>query len=140
MNAQTNLVTGRALLDALNAGDLSGWEAVLAEDYTAFYPSFRQGADRETTKAHNARMMAAMPDAHFDIQRTFADGDTVAYQWVVTGTHTGPLALPTGTVPATGRTAVVPGVLISTIKDGKIVQEEMYWNQVELLTQLGLMG
>jgi steroid delta-isomerase-like uncharacterized protein len=140
MNTQKDLEIGRALIDAVNAGDLSIWEAVLDEEFTCSYPGLREGGNRETAKAFNAGIMVGFPDLHFDVQRTIANGDTFVYQYMATATHTGPLELPTGTVPATGRKGGLPGVFITVVKDGKIVREESYWNQLELLAQLGLMG
>jgi predicted ester cyclase len=69
----------------------------------------------------------------------FEKGDTVVYTWTGVGTHDGPLATPAGQVPPTGRRGRIEGVLISTVKNGKIVREETYWNQIDLLAQLGLM-
>ena len=134
----TTVEIGRALLDGTNAGDLSKWEALLADDYTGSYPSMRNDVDRHVAAGYNSVILAALP-THFEVQRTIVDGDVAIYQWLASGTHTGPLALPTGTIPATGKSATVPGVLITTVKDGKIVREEMYWNQLELLVQLGIM-
>ena len=139
MNKQSTIVEiGRVLLDSLNAHDLSLWEALLADDYTGSYPSMRHDVDRQVAKDYNAIFLTAMPDLHFDVQRPIVNGDVVVYQWLGSGTHLGPLALPTGTIPATGNQAAVPGVLITTVKQGKIVREETYWNQVELLEQLGI--
>ncbi|MEZ4664909.1 MAG: ester cyclase [Caldilineaceae bacterium] len=140
MQTDTQIIQiGRALLDGLNAHDLSQWEAMLAEDYTGSYPGLRSGADRQIAKAYNAVFLPAFPDLHFEVERTIANGEVIVYQWMSTGTHSGPLQLPTGTIPATGRQGAVPGVLITTVKHGKIVREETYWNQVELLAQLGIM-
>lgn len=140
MTSQTILETGKALFDAVAVGDLSNWEAVLADDFTFSYPGLREGGDKQTARDFNQVFMTATPDLRFNVERTLVDGDTVVYQGVFTGTHTGPLALPTGTIPPTNRTAAVPGVLISVVRNGKIVREETYWNLVELLAQLGLMA
>jgi steroid delta-isomerase-like uncharacterized protein len=140
MSTQDNITIGRALLDALNAHDLNSWQAVLSEDVTCSYPGFRGENGKEAAKAYNAPFLVAFSDLHFEVLRTVAEGDTVVYVWRATGTHDGPLALPSGTVPPTGKRGDVPGTLVATIKDGKIVREETYWNQVELLAQLGLMS
>ena len=94
----------------------------------------RNDVDRQVAKEYNAIFLTAAPDLHFEVQRTIVNGDVVVYQWLVTGTHLGPLALPSGTIPATGNHTAIPGVLIATVKQGKIVREETYWNQVELLS------
>ena len=135
MNVQADQVEiGRALLDAINARDLSQWETRLAGDYTASYPGMRNGVDREAAKGFNGVFLTGTPDLHFEVQRTIADGNVVVYQWLASGTHTGPLVLPTGSIPPTGKRGAVPGVLITVVKQGKIVREETYWNQVELLS------
>ena len=52
----------------------------------------------------------AFPDLHIETVRSFGQGDWVCVEWVVTGTHTGPLMGPGGeTIPATNKTARVPG-------------------------------
>jgi len=63
----------------------------------------------------------------------------VIYTWTGTGTHDGPLATAKGIIPPTGKKGSIDGVLIATIKEGKIVREETYWNVPDLLAQLGLM-
>jgi steroid delta-isomerase-like uncharacterized protein len=143
MTTQANIQIGRSLLDGIEAHDLSRWEAALADNFTASYPSARPAMNmelnREQAKAYNASFIPAFPDLHFEDRYVLADGDKIVYFWDGTGTHDGPLALPTGTAPATHKKASVPGVLYVELKDGKIVREETYWNQVELLAQLGLM-
>jgi steroid delta-isomerase-like uncharacterized protein len=137
--AATNSALGHILFDAMNARDLSIWEAALAPDATFSYPGLRGDVDRQTAIAFNAVFPPAMSDLHFEITRTIVAGDTVVCCWVGRGTHDGPLALPTGIVPPTGRRGDIPGVSVVTVRDGKIAREETYWNQVELLAQLGLL-
>lgn len=139
MNAQTNVKLGKILFDSIREGNLSSWEAALSDDFTFSYPGLREGGDKQTAKAFNQIFVDAVPDLFFDIQRTLTNEDTIVYQGVFSGTHTGPLALPTGTIPPTGRRASVPGVLISVVRDGKLVREETYWNLAELMAQLGVM-
>jgi steroid delta-isomerase-like uncharacterized protein len=136
---QDNGTTGRALLDGLTAHDLSRWEAALAPDASFSYPGLRGANDAATARAFNTPFLDAFSDLRFTVDRTIAQGDTTVYCWRARGTHDGPLNLPTGTVPPTGRSAEIPGVLVTTVRDGKIVREETYWNLLELLTQLGLM-
>lgn len=139
MTVQTNIQIGRSLFDGIEAHDLNQWEAVLADNFTASYPSARPTLNKEEAKAFNANFITAIPDLHFEYRSILADGDKIVYVWNGSGTHTGPLALPTDTVPPTYKRASVPGVLYVELQDGKIVREETYWNLVELLAQLGLM-
>ena len=49
------------------------------------------------------RFAAAVPDSRNTITRCVQDGDDFAVEGHGRGTHTGPLQLPHGTIPATGR-------------------------------------
>lgn len=137
--AQGNLKLALSFIDGFNAHDLSSWAAQLADDFTAEYPG-APSLNREVARLYNEAFLPAFPDIHFDVIRTIANGDCVVTHWTATGTHSGPLATMSGqTIPPTNRRGTVRGVLITEIKDGKIASERTYWDQVSLLTQLGLM-
>ena len=87
----------------------------------------------------NEAFFPAFSDLHFDVQRTLVAGDSVIVEWRAGGTHDGPLTNAAGqTIPPTYRKGVIAGVLIADVKDGQIVRERTYWDQMELLGQLGL--
>lgn len=59
----------------------------------------------------------------------------------VIGTHTQPLQPPDGqSLPPTGKQVTVRSVDIATVANGKIVRHDFYFDQLDFLTQLGLMG
>ena len=69
-----------------------------------------------------------------------AEGDYVVEQARYVGTHTGPLRAPNGTeVPATGKSFDFPFIGVFQVENGKISSIRIYYDQVELFTQLGLM-
>ena len=54
--------------------------------------------------------------------------------------NTGPIQLPTGeTLPATQKEVRIRGVDIATVKDGRIVDYRLYFDEMEFLGQLGLL-
>jgi D-aminopeptidase len=54
--------------------------------------------------------------------------DCLVLNYTMTGTHQGPLTLPTGdTVPATGRKVTLPCSTTVQLKDGKGVRQNHYW-------------
>ena len=55
------------------------------------------------------------------------------------GTHTDTLAGPAGEIPATGRTLHGRGVQMLRIEDDCAAEVQLYFDQVQVLTQLGLM-
>jgi predicted ester cyclase len=56
------------------------------------------------------------------------------------GTHTGPLRSPDGMeIPGTGKRFDFPFAAIFRVVDGKITSIRIYYDQIEVFTQLGLM-
>jgi ketosteroid isomerase-like protein len=136
MTSDTPETLARALFDALSSGDFSAWETKLAPNFTASYPGLRGAHDRQTARAFNEVFPIAFPDLTFEFTSSARSGDKVFLTWTGTGTHTGPLASPAGTMPPSGRRGSVTGVMVATIRDGKIFREESYWNVPDLIEQL----
>jgi predicted ester cyclase len=82
----------------------------------------------------------AMPDAHAIIENLFQAGDTVIVEGRFVGTHTGPLASPDGDLDPTGATVDLHFADVSRVHAAKIVSYHTYYDQLGMLTQLGLMG
>jgi len=82
----------------------------------------------------------AFPDNHLTIRDLFASGDQVAVEATFEGTHSGPLHAPDGSqIPPTGKHVSAPYADFFTVHDDKIAIEHLYYDQLELLLQLGLM-
>ena len=75
----------------------------------------------------------AYPDFNATADDLFVKDDLVVLRWTVTGTQTGPR----GDLPATGKRVQFSGINIDRIKDGKIVEEWVYFNMADVLKQLG---
>lgn len=69
-----------------------------------------RGADAGLELAKGWR--AAFPDVRGKIFNVTAAGTTAALEITWMGTHTGPLELPSGTLPATGKTVEFDGVQV----------------------------
>ena len=66
-------------------------------------------------------------------------GDAFADEWTFVGTHTGPLPLPDGTeLPPTGKRVEVRGMEFVRVRDGKIVVDNLYYDNMAVAVQLGL--
>jgi ketosteroid isomerase-like protein len=125
------------LLNALNRRDFAPWASQVAPTLRSDYPG-APGLDAAAARAYNEQYLRAFSDLHFRVEREVNAGDVQVVLWEATGTHDGPLTLPTGDVPATGRRGRVRGVFICEWRDGRVCREESFWNQIELLQQLGL--
>jgi len=81
-----------------------------------------------------ARLHAAFPDLHNTIEGQIAEFGTVVTRGTTHGTHLKPL----GDIPATGRTMVVPWVMITRFAEGRVVEDCEYYDELLLLQQLGV--
>jgi steroid delta-isomerase-like uncharacterized protein len=77
---------------------------------------------------------AAIPDAHYQINRLVHDGDTVAVHWIASGTLLGSLW---GQAPS-GRTFRLPAVAIIELKNGMLTTVEQVWDAYGMCNQLGI--
>lgn len=84
-------------------------------------------------------IMAALPDHRHRLERWIEEGGRVGYEVTGTGTFTAPLKTPQGEVAPTGRSLILRAAAISEVKDRKLVYDAFYFDQVSMLTQLGLM-
>jgi predicted ester cyclase len=83
----------------------------------------------------NTRVM--IPDLVMAFPEVVAKPDMIATIWTMTGTQTGPMVMPGGTLPPTGRKVSVTGMSIDYLKDGKFVKETVIFNVLEMMMQMG---
>jgi steroid delta-isomerase-like uncharacterized protein len=82
----------------------------------------------------------AIPDFKLNtVSAVRLDGDTVADQWVITGTWTRPFpGGPLAGAPPTGKSFSVPGAGFYEWQEGKMAAGTHYMDQMALLTQIGV--
>lgn len=132
--------TVHAVIAAFNAHDLSTLARFFTPDVVIVSPDAGEVKGREQATEWERSLMETFPDGMMEIAASYDSGDTVVVEWVFRGTNTGPLQLPGGeTLPATGKQVSVRGVDISKIENGAVASLRAYWDQLELMTQLGLM-
>jgi predicted ester cyclase len=82
----------------------------------------------------------AFPDNSYESAYKHESGDTAIDEGYFVGTNTAPLSLPTGeSAPATGKAVRVRICDIATVQNGVITNHRFYFDQVDLLGQLGLL-
>jgi steroid delta-isomerase-like uncharacterized protein len=127
-------------LQAWRSRDVEGFAATFAEDATFTAPGGLQLQGRDGARQFYGVWNEAVPDSEITIDRRHSCGSVVVEQGVFSGTHTGNLTTPDGqTIPATGRSLSVPYVEVFDIEADQVATTRLYFDQVELLTQLGLM-
>ena len=94
---------------------------------------------REAAKGYNQSWFNAFPDARVRSTNDVISGDYIVQEGTFEGTNTGPWRSEAGDMPATGRSLKGQFCQVIRTKDGKIVESNLYFDQVQVLTQLGLM-
>ncbi|MET9456460.1 nuclear transport factor 2 family protein [Streptomyces canus] len=129
------------LTDALTTHpDLKVIAELYAEDAVARTPDEGEIRGRDNIVAYWRQMTEAVPEATFESLHAYEAGDTAIDEGVFSGRNTGPIQSPTGeTLPATQKEVRIRGVDIATVKDGRIVDYRLYFDEMEFLGQLGLL-
>jgi steroid delta-isomerase-like uncharacterized protein len=125
-------------VELYNAGDLDACMELYAEDASQrMHDGVFERIDAIAERL--ARDLTAFPDAKYVVDSFFADGDKFADEWTFTGTNTGPLRLPDGSeIPATGKPVEIKGMEYVEVRDGKIVVDNLYYDFLAAVAQLGL--
>ena len=88
----------------------------------------------------NDALDEAFPDLSFELTAAHEAGDCAIDQGDVIGTHTGTFRLPDGgSIQPTGKQVRMRSADVATVREGKIVKHDFYFDQLDMLTQLGLM-
>jgi ketosteroid isomerase-like protein len=132
-------VTERGL-EAWRARDAEAFAACFAPDATIVAPGGVELRGPDGAKQFFAVWAEGVPDNEITVTQEYVCGSVVVQQAVFSGTHTGPLMVPSGEViPPTGRSLSASYADIFEVEDDRIRSERLYFDQLELLTQLGLM-
>ena len=128
-------------IERWNATDRDGWAALYTDDVVYEAPGgARISGLADLKEKYFDALVTAAPDRTSRDVILFAEGDHVVEQARYTGTHTGTLRNPDGAeIPATGKKLDFPFVGVFRVENGKISSIRIYYDQVEVFTQLGLM-
>jgi steroid delta-isomerase-like uncharacterized protein len=120
-------------------GDIEGFVAAYADDAVLRSPDgVFEG--KAALLEYWTNEKASFPDSSVEMTRSIEEGDIVAGEWTWSATNTGPLTLPDGTeLPATGKHVEVAGAEVVRFQGDKVVEHNLYFDNVTTFTQLGLM-
>lgn len=136
MSANSELL--ERYVELYNAGDLDAVMDLYAEDAVQIMP---EGTfeGRSAIRDRLARDLVACPDMAWTVLSFVEQGDAFADEWTFVATHTGPFELPDGSeLPPTGNRVELRGMELVEVRDGKIVVDNLYYDNMAVLAQLGL--
>jgi predicted ester cyclase len=120
--------------------DLDAVAACYAEDAVAMTPDQGEIQGREAIRGYFKGQVDAFPDSGYESLHKHEAGNVAVDEGYFTGTHTGPLPMPSGeSVPPTGRRVRVRACDIATVEGALITSHHFYFDQMEFLGQLGML-
>jgi steroid delta-isomerase-like uncharacterized protein len=136
MSANSQLL--ERYVELYNASDLDGVMDLYAEDAVQLMPEgLFEG--RQAIRERLARDLEACPDIEWTVESYVEQGDSFCDEWSFVATHTGPFLLPDGTeLPPSGKQVELRGMEYVQVRDGKIVVDNLYYDNLAVMTQLGL--
>ena len=88
----------------------------------------------EAFKTYYNNYLTGFSDAEFNIIDVFGQGDKIVKYWSFKGTHDGDFF----GIPATGKKIDLIGTTLVLMKDGRVLQEQDFFDNYSFLGQLGL--
>jgi steroid delta-isomerase-like uncharacterized protein len=130
---------GAKFVDAFNAHDEARIRELNGENVVFEAPGEIHLEGRDAATEYAMAWFRAFPDARLTVTNELADGDWVAQEFTFEGTHEDTLSSPSGDIPATHKRLEGRGVQIFKVEGEVVTDTRLYFDQVDLMTQLGLM-
>jgi predicted ester cyclase len=132
MSAANKHIVRRALEEPWS--NLDVLDELISDDYIGYDPALPEPIRGVQGVKDNVNgYIAAFEGARITVTEQIAEGDLVASRWEGHGKHTGEIM---GIAP-TGKDAMVSGLTLSRVADGKIVEEWTNWDTLGMLQQIG---
>ena len=120
--------------NAWNYKNMDSLKSVSVKNFIRHLNGIQVASNQNEMVANMNIFFIGFPDLEVSIEnRTIKDNQLFAH-WTFKGTNTGLF----GEAPATGKSIIVSGYSeLSFDMEGKIIQEDVYYNELQLLQQLG---
>lgn len=121
-----------------NAHDREGWTAYAAQDIEVVISGGVRLSGPEGARQLIDTWTDAFPDTRVEHVLQVVEADNAVHESRFHGTHTGTMRSPAGEIPATGRQVDIPFTAVMSVREGKIAAYRIYFDQLDMLSQLGL--
>lgn len=134
MSTEGNIELQTKFGDAVNSGDLTAFDELVAANCVDHDPAPTQEQGPAGYRAFFTQLRTAFPDMHVEVEHVVTAGDDVAFAYTLTGTHQGAFQ----GHGATGKAIKVRGMQISRFENAKMVERWGSSDELGIMTQLGL--
>jgi steroid delta-isomerase-like uncharacterized protein len=134
MTTEQNKAIVRRFYKAFEAKDQTAFNEVLAPDLEVYAHSTPTPQNRDAHVQGISMFSTAFSEIHYTVEDQVAEGDKVATRVTLRATHSGDFQ----GLPPTGKQIAVSGLTLERIRDGKIVERRVSFDQMGMMQQLGL--
>lgn len=126
-------------VDAFNAHDEARMRSITSDDAVFEAPGDIKLAGADAMTEYAMGWLRAFPDGRIVVHNTVVGDGWAVQEFTFEGTHDETLVGSAGEIPATHRHLSGRAVQIMKVDGGKIADSRLYFDQVDVLTQLGVM-
>jgi steroid delta-isomerase-like uncharacterized protein len=117
-----------------NKKDVVKFKVLSAENFVRNVNGIKVANNQNEMVAAMNVFFKGFPDLNITLENTVVKGNQVFTRWIFTGSNTGIF----GESPATGKKVKISGYTNAYYTtEGKLYQEDVYFNELDLLQQLG---
>ena len=131
--------SSRLYFEVFGNGNYAAADQLMTADCVSHGAGSPPQIGTEGIKRQAVLLRTAIPDLHVTLNDQVAEGDRVASRWTGSGTHTGPLQFPTGTIAPTGNHISFDEIRIDRHVDRHIAESWFIPDRFTLWQQLGLL-
>jgi steroid delta-isomerase-like uncharacterized protein len=131
--------TADKFVQAFNAHNESAIRALHATHVKFEAPGDVRLEGSEAVTGYAMMWLKGFPDAKIIVGKEVVSEPWLVQEFTLQGTHTAPLKGPAGMIPPTGKKVHSHAVTVARYENGQIVEARLYFDQTEVMTQLGLM-
>jgi len=140
MAEQTGTTVVNGIIEAFNAGDLEGLLTLVTPN--VIYEETGTGRRVQGVEDYRELLRGwrqSFSDVNGKVTSSLESGNRVAIEVTWTGTHDGPLPLPTGEVPPTGKSIEIQASIWCTLDGQKVAEIHNYVDVLTMLQQIGVL-
>jgi steroid delta-isomerase-like uncharacterized protein len=130
---ENKAIVRRYVEDVLIRRDETIAEAIVAPDFVDHTPLDGQAGGTEGRRQRTATVRGAFPDMEITVEHLIAEGDRVAWHFIIRATHSASFL----GVEATGRRVEYTLSAIVRIADGRIAERWIIFDRLRILQQIG---
>ncbi len=134
MGYDNRVIARRYMDEIMSRGNYAALDDLADEDLIVRDVALPEGKGQEFLVQRLETFRAGFPDMTFRIDDLIVAGDQVIVKWVALGTNSAPFL----GMRATDKAVAVKGCHLLRISDGKIREDDVYWDTYSLFQQLAL--